>query len=110
MAFRVEITKAAEVQLEELYLWVVPQAPRQGADWFNSLERAILSLDQHPERCTVAPESLDPEHPIRVLLYGRRSHVYRVFFTIDSNKNLVSVLHVRRGSRSSANRGDLEGA
>ena len=63
MAYRVEIARNAEADLEELYLWVVNRAPEQGATWFNGLERATLSLDRHPTRCPVAPEHLDPECP-----------------------------------------------
>jgi len=65
MAYRVEIARNAEADLEELYLWVVARAPQQGAKWFNGLEQAVLSLDQHPKRCPVAPESIDPNQPAR---------------------------------------------
>ncbi|OFW11255.1 MAG: hypothetical protein A3H96_25800 [Acidobacteria bacterium RIFCSPLOWO2_02_FULL_67_36] len=99
MTFRVELAKGAEADLEELYLWVVERAPRQGAAWFNGLEQAILSLDRHPERCPLAPESVDPERPVRVLHYGRARHVYRILFSIDNAEPVVYVLHVRRGAR-----------
>ena len=99
MPYRVDLARNAEAELEELYLWVLERAPQQGAAWFNGLERAVLSLDQHPERCPVAPESLDPTHPVRVLSYGRKPHVYRVFFTVDHNASVVRVVHVRRGAR-----------
>jgi toxin ParE1/3/4 len=99
MAYRVEIARRAEADIEELYLWVVERAPQQGARWFNGLERAVLSLDQHPKRCPVAPESIDPDHPVRVLSYGRRPHVYRIFFAVDDETNVVRVVHVRRGAR-----------
>lgn len=99
MPYRVEIARGAEADLEELYLWAVERAPQQGAAWFNGLERAVLSLDQHPQRCPVAPESIDPDRPVRVLGYGRKPHVYRVFFTIDHNASVVRVVHVRRGAR-----------
>lgn len=62
---------------------MLAQAPQQGAKWFNGLERAILSLDRHPKRCPVAPESIDPDRPVRVLSYGRKPHIYRIFFTVD---------------------------
>jgi plasmid stabilization system protein ParE len=74
MAFRVEIARSAE-DLEELYVWVVARAPQQGARWFNGLERAVLSLDRHPKRCPVAP------------------------VTFDEEKNVVRVVHIRRGAR-----------
>ena len=99
MAYRVELAKSAESQLEALYLWVIERAPTQGAAWYNGLEQAIVSLDQHPERCSIAPENIDPDSPIRILRYGRRPHVYRVFFTIDSNNKKVTVIHIRRGAR-----------
>ena len=99
MAYRVEVARRAEADLQELYLWVVDRAPQQGARWFNGLERAVLSLDQHPKRCPVAPESFDPDHPVRVLIYGRKPHAYRVFFTVDDSARLVRVVHVRRGAR-----------
>src|SRR5258706_14182164 len=99
MAYRVEIAKSAEAQLEELYLWVVQRAPTQGAAWFNRLEQAILSLNLNPERGLIAPESFDPDHPARVLNFGRSPHVYRVFFTLDENATFVRAVHVRRGAR-----------
>jgi toxin ParE1/3/4 len=99
MAYRVEIARNAEADLEELYLWVVARAPQQGAKWFNGLERAVLSLQQHPKRCPVAPESIDPDTPVRVLSYGRKPHVYRIFFTVNDAASVVRVVHVRRGAR-----------
>ena len=109
MAYRVEIARNAEADLEELYLWAVARAPQQGAGWFNGLEQAILSLDQHPMRCPVAPESIDPDHPVRVLSYGRKPHVYRVFFTVDDDAKVVRVVHVRRGARRRPTPGELSG-
>ncbi len=99
MAFRVELTKSAEADLEALYLWVKGRAPHQGAAWFNRLEQAILSLEQSPGRCSIASESADPKRPVRVLHYGRARQVYRVLFWIDSAARVVYVLHVRRGAR-----------
>jgi plasmid stabilization system protein ParE len=99
MAYRVEITRNAAADLDELYLWVVARAPQQGAKWFNGLERAVLSLEQHPKRCPVAPESIDPHTPVRVLSYGRKPRVYRIFFTVNDATNVVRVVHVRRGAR-----------
>jgi toxin ParE1/3/4 len=109
MAYRVEIARDAEVVLEALYLWVVARAPQQGAKWFNGLEQAVLSLDQHPKRCPVAPESIDPNQPVRVLSYGRKPHVYRVFFTVDDHARLMRVVHVRRSARRRPTADELKG-
>jgi toxin ParE1/3/4 len=109
MAYSVEISRNAEAELEELYLWVVARAPQQGAKWFNGLERAVLSLDQLSKRCPVANESIDPNQPVRVLSYGRKPHVYRVFFTVDDTARLVRVVHIRRGARKAAVPDELKG-
>jgi plasmid stabilization system protein ParE len=100
MVFRVDLTRRAEADLEELYGWVVGRAPSQGAAWFNGLEKAIASLDRLPERCPGAPESVDPQRPVRALHYGGARHVYRVLFWVDDTARIVNVLHIRRGSRS----------
>ena len=109
MAYSVELAKNAEGELEELYVWVVERAPPQGVAWFNGLERAVLSLDHHPNRCPAAPESIDPDHPVRVLSYGRTPHAYRVFFTVDDDARLVRVVHIRRGARHRPSADDLKG-
>ena len=109
MAYRVELAKTAEAELEELYLWVVDRAPSQGAAWFNGLERAILSLEQLPKRCRIAPESFDPDQPVRAFNYGHSPHVYRVFFTIDETAKAVRVVHIRRGARQRPAPGELKG-
>ena len=109
MAYRVELAKNAEAELEELYLWVIERAPSQGAAWFNGLERAILSLEQLPKRCRIAPESFDPDQPVRVFNYGRSRHVYRVFFTVDETAKVVRVVHLRRGARQGPAPGELKG-
>jgi plasmid stabilization system protein ParE len=109
MAYRVELAKNAEGELEALYVWVVERAPSQGSAWFNGLERAILSLERLPRRCRIATESFDPEQPVRVLNYGRSPHIYRVLFTVDESTKLVRVVHIRRGARQRPAPGDLKG-
>ena len=107
MRFRVEIARNAEADLERLYLWVTERAPHRGPTWFNRLERAVLALDRHPDRCPIAPESFDPANPVRVLRVGRRPHVYRVFFTVDRAAAVVRVIHVRHGARQPASPDEL---
>lgn len=108
MAYRVDIARTAEAELEALYLWVVSRAPSQGVAWFNGLERAVLALDESPERCPVAAESIGGDRPVRVLRHGRRPHVYLVFFTVDHDRQRVRVLHVRRGARQGPTAADLK--
>lgn len=91
MAYRVEIARNAQADLEDLYLWgvrvpliTVPSGSmvsrRQSSRWTNI--RSAVTREPRPHQ------------PVRVLSYGRRAHVYRIFFTV-----LVRVVHVRRGAR-----------
>jgi hypothetical protein len=59
--------------------------------------------------CPVASENIDPDHPVRVLSYGRKPHVYRVFFTVDHNARGVNVVHIRRGARRRPTPDELKG-
>ena len=56
----------------------------------------------------MAPESYDPDNPVRVLNYGRNPYVYRVFFTIDESERVVHVVHIRHGARLRPDRRDLK--
>ena len=56
------------------------------------------SLDRHPERCPLAPESLSFGKPIRQLFFGAENRgTYRLLFVVAEQS--VYVLHVRHGSR-----------
>ncbi|MEO5742717.1 MAG: type II toxin-antitoxin system RelE/ParE family toxin [Vicinamibacterales bacterium] len=99
MAYRVEIARNAEVELEELYLWIVARAPHQGAKWFNGLERAVVSLDQLPKRCPLTPESINPDQP----------HLYRVCFTVNDTAEAVRVVHIRHRARTAPVPDELKG-
>ena len=108
MRYRVELARQAEGDLEALYFWVVARAPLQGATWFNGLERAILSLERMPKRYRIAFGLSVGGHGVRTRNYGRRPHVYRVFFVIDERAKVVRVLHIRRGACRAPVAGDLE--
>jgi len=103
MNYRVIIQPSAQAEMEEAYLRVHDHAPLRIAKWYNGLVEAILSLANHPQRCSLAPESDSFDEEIRQLLFGRRTNVYRILFTIQ--ENTVSVLHVRHAARRFLNPG-----
>jgi toxin ParE1/3/4 len=85
MTYRVELTARASRNLKRIQAFV----------WFNELEAAILSLDQHPERSPATPEN----RTLRHLLFGKTPNVYRIIFAIDARARVVRVLHIRHGAR-----------
>jgi plasmid stabilization system protein ParE len=98
MTFRVETTAAAEQDADAILDWLLSEhAGDTGTRWFLALQDAIASLAEFPERCPVAPESVQFPFEVRHLLYGKTPHVYRILFTIKGQK--VHVLHIRHGRR-----------
>lgn len=97
MAFRVEVTPRAQRDLDRIYAGLVWQAPYYGPRWLDRFEQSILSLSEFPERCPLDPNFSTSRREVRKMLFGRRNHVYRVYFTIIAD--VVKVLHVRHGAR-----------
>ena len=70
-------------------------AARKSARGFK---KAILSLEEQPNRCPVTPES----DKFRHLLYGNKPHIYRVIYRVLEKQKQVEVLHIRHGARRKA--------
>ena len=95
MAYLVNITSRAERDLAQLYRKINAEHSDAALRWYQGLKEAILSLEEHPNRCPVIPE----KDGIRHLLYGRKPHVYRVIFRVLGKRKQVEVLHIRHGAR-----------
>ncbi len=95
MAYRVDLTERAARNLRRIYRTINAEHSARARDWFNGLEQAVLSLDEHPARAPVIPE----DDSLRHLLYGRRPNVYRIIYAIHERNRVVTVLHIRHGAR-----------
>jgi len=103
MAYRVELTRRAEREMEALYERISAEDSAAGAKWFIGLEAAISSLERLPRRCPVAPESKIWGRPLRHLLYGARGDVYRVIYEIDDTRELIWIRTVRHAAMDEFN-------
>jgi plasmid stabilization system protein ParE len=88
-----------------MYCWIAEHEgqPLNALRWLDSLQEAIASLREHPQRCPRAPEAVHFDREIRQLLF----HSHRVLFVVDGED--VVVLHVRHASRLPATDEDLAG-
>jgi plasmid stabilization system protein ParE len=108
MKFRIIIQPPARLDVESAYLYLREHAPKAAAErWLATMEKAMLSLEQMPARCGLAPESREFPEPIRQLIVVRRRNAYRVLFVIRGKT--VRVLHVRHGARRPMSGGEIEG-
>ncbi|MCC5608187.1 type II toxin-antitoxin system RelE/ParE family toxin [Nostoc sp. CHAB 5834] len=110
MAFQVEITPIAEAQIEQAYRRYREQNPEFADRWFRGLMNAIATLQEKPQRCTLAVEhEIFPEE-VRQLLYGKAKNVYRVLFTIrDTTVYVLYVRHTAQALLTIDNLEELEG-
>ncbi len=98
MAYRVEMTARARRDLDAIYTYIHAGSAEAAHRWFNELERVILNLEHHPERGSITREN----SRLRQLLYGRKSRVYRIIYSVHPRKCHVQVLHIRHGAMRDA--------
>lgn len=95
MTYEVRLTSRALRDLARLYREIEADTSVQAARWFSGLEKAILSLEDFPDRAPTTPE----DSTLRHLLYGRKPHLYRIIYEIGKRTTTVDVLHIRHGAR-----------
>lgn len=105
MAFRVEIAPRALRDLDEIAEYIKRGGGfGQAEEWFNGMIDAIRTLEEMPARCPIADESYELGQEVRLLLHGKRSRKYRVYYAIRHDApsaGAVLVFHVRHWARKS---------
>lgn len=105
MSYRVEMTDVAEAEAEQAMFWLLGVSPDYAGKWYDGLLRSFEGLSEMPYRFPIAPVPMPEEYDIRMMLYGRRSHMYRVLFRIiedpqsDGSEGIIRVLHVVHAAR-----------
>jgi hypothetical protein len=82
MAFDIQISPRAFLDIDELAteLKERSQSYDVARKWFLSVVYAIDSLAEMPERHPVVTDAQDELERVRVLLYGKRSRRYRIYY------------------------------
>jgi plasmid stabilization system protein ParE len=106
MVFQVEITPIAEAQIEAAYCWYRERNSEFADRWFRNLMNVIATLQEKPQRCSLAIEYEIFSEEVRQLLYGKSKNIYRVLFTIRGAT--VYVLYVRHSAQAPMMVDDLE--
>ena len=111
MAFRVELEPQAFADLDAIATYIRERSSfRQAERWFNGILAAIRSLSEMPERCPVAEESSLLGAEVRVLLFGRTSRQYKIYFAVHNSPldQRVRVFHIRHWARREPDGDELE--
>jgi toxin ParE1/3/4 len=94
-AYLVSITSRAERDLVHLYQRISAESSGAALKWYRGLKRAILSLEEHPNRGSVTRG----KDKLRQLLYGSKPHIYRAILRVLEKKKEVEVVHIRHAAR-----------
>lgn len=98
MAYRVDVTEPAEVEILEIATLIAAYSPAASDRWLTGISRSIRSLAIMPKRCPKAPESHELGTELRQLMYGKSRNIYRIVLRVVEPA-LVEVIAVRHGSR-----------
>lgn len=102
MGYRVELSRRAECDSEEAFLYIREQALLNAVRWWHGLEAKLRVLERMPESFALAPENQDTTVEVRQILYGH----YRILYTLRGST--VFVLTVRHGARQFMRAEELE--
>jgi toxin ParE1/3/4 len=104
MAYLVDITPHAERDLAALYKQIDAEYSQAAMEWYLGIKEAILSLEEHPNRCPVTRQ----KDKLRHLLYGHKPNIYRVLYRVSEKQKRVEVLRIRHGARRQLKPSDLK--
>ena len=102
MAYTVSLTATAEADVHAAFARIQQVAPARATRWLTGLFAAIRTLADMPARCPMIPEAATLGHPVRHLLYGQRTSVYRIIFDMQEASEegpRVRVLRIWHGTR-----------
>ncbi len=96
MEYLVKLSDRGLRDLAGIYDFVEADTSEGAYAWFLELEKAVYSLERHPQRGSLEPNSKKR----RRLFLGTRPGVYKIIYEIDSRNAVVKVFHIRHGARA----------
>ena len=99
MVYAVVLADSAKADADRIFAWVLERAPIRGPEWFEDLMGSLGSPEKQPYRCPLAREARKSRRKIRCLLFGKRRNAFRILYEVDDQRQIVYVLHIRRGTR-----------
>lgn len=103
--YKVVVPPNVHEELELIYLWIRKDAPIAAENHIRNLYKAIYSLKEMPQRCSISPENEKVEKTenliIRHFVYKGS---YRIIFTVtDDEVRILSVRHAAQLPKTNIN-------
>jgi plasmid stabilization system protein ParE len=100
MAYRIEISPSAIADIEGIFLWIKENSQERAYRWVRGCYEIMLTLENFPQRCSLALESKYMGIEVRQLLYQKQFLIlFTVNQTIDEQSGIVCIHRVRHGSQ-----------
>jgi plasmid stabilization system protein ParE len=100
MAYQIEISPTAVADIESIFLWLKEDSPERAYRWVRGCYEIMLTLENFPRRCPLAPESEYMGIEVRQLLYKKQfSILFTVSEAVNQQDGIVRIHRVRRGSQ-----------
>lgn len=103
MTYRVDISRPALLDAENIYLWMKSESAERADAWFKGLVETAKSLENFPNRYPIAPESRSFFIEIRQLLHGKGKQQYRIIFGVSvderTDEDIVLIYRIRNASQ-----------
>ncbi len=100
MAYQIEISPTAVADIESIFLWLKKDSPERAYQWVRGCYEIMLTLENFPKRCSLAPESEYMGIEVRQLFYKKQFHIlFTVNETVEQQEGIVRIHRVRRGSQ-----------
>ena len=103
MTFKVSISFAAELDLDEAVEFIARGSKIAAKKWILEFHQKIESLCDMPMRSALIPESED----IGLQLRSLNHYSHRIIYSIDESRNAVNIVRVYHGARNPLNRDNL---
>ena len=106
MRYRVEISTPAYLDAKDYFVYVKDkkESPEAAARWYLGLFDELKKLADFPKSLPLIPEQHHHRIEIRQFIY----HSHRVIFSVDEQKEIVSVLRIYHGAREPLTPNDLK--
>jgi len=106
MARQVNLQPGAYTDTREIARFIAHRvSPASAAHWHARISAAIGRLATNADQWPEADEAVAHGIDLRVMLNGKRPHVYRVLFTLDDQT--VNVLRVRHAAQDQLTSDDI---
>ncbi len=96
--YDVAIARRALAEIEITMAFLAKSSTATSDRWYSRLRSAIESLQEHPERCPLAPEAEWYEGELRELVIGNKRQVHRILFEVRDQT--VHILRIRHASQN----------